>query len=188
MFNCKITPGMVDIKSFPILKSFMQNTIINAVAPTRICDVGGWTDTHFAKFGAVFNIAVYPYVEIQINSLPIAKTKARVVINAENFGDSYSLNPEHVIYDKHPLIEAAIKTMKLPDDIALKINIFSYAPPGASMGTSAAVSGALTGALDALTLGRLTPHEVAALAHSIETKELGLECGDQDQLACVPQN
>jgi len=163
----------------------MQNTVINAVAPTRICDVGGWTDTHFAKFGAVFNIAVYPYVEIQIHSLPIAETEARVVINAENFGDSYSLNPGDVIYDKHPLIEAAIKTMKLPDDIALKINIFSYAPPGASMGTSAAVSVALTGALDALTLGRLTPHEVAALAHSIETKELGLECGVQDQLASV---
>jgi D-glycero-alpha-D-manno-heptose-7-phosphate kinase len=163
----------------------MKNTVINAVAPTRICDVGGWTDTHFAKHGAVFNIAVYPYVEIQIHSLPIAETEARVVINAENFGDSYSLNPGQVIYDKHPLIEAAIKTMKLPDDIALKINIFSYAPPGASMGTSAAVSVALTGALDALTLGRLTPHEVAALAHSIGTKELGLECGVQDQLASV---
>jgi len=163
----------------------MKNTVINAVAPTRICDVGGWTDTHFAKYGAVFNIAVYPYVEVQIHSLPIAETEARVVINAENFGDSYSLNPGQVIYDKHPLIEAAIKTMKLPDDIALKINIFSYAPPGASMGTSAAVSVALTGALDALTLGRLTPHEVAALAHSIETKELGLECGVQDQLASV---
>lgn len=163
----------------------MQNTVINAVAPTRICDVGGWTDTHFAKYGAVFNIAVYPYVEIQIHSLPLAETKARVVINAENFGDSYSLNPGHVIYDKHPLIEAAIKTMNLPEDIALKINIFSYAPPGASMGTSAAVSVALIGALDALTSGQLTPHEAAALAHSIETNELGLECGVQDQLASV---
>lgn len=163
----------------------MKTTVINAVAPTRICDVGGWTDTHFAKFGTVFNIAVYPYVEVQIHSLPLAQTDARVTINAENFGDSYSLNPGHVIYDKHPLIEAAIKTMKLPDDIALKINIFSYAPPGASMGTSAAVSVALIGALDALTLGRLTPHEVAVLAHSIETKELKLECGVQDQLASV---
>jgi D-glycero-alpha-D-manno-heptose-7-phosphate kinase len=64
----------------------MKNTVINAVAPTRICDVGGWTDTHFAKYGAVFNIAVYPYVEIQIHSLPIKETEARVVINAENFG------------------------------------------------------------------------------------------------------
>ncbi len=163
----------------------MQNTIINAVAPTRICDVGGWTDTHFAKFGAVFNIAVYPYVEVQIHSVPPVQTDAPLIINAENFGDSYSLDPGHVIYDKHPLIEAAIKTMKLPEDLSLRINIFSYAPPGASMGTSAAVSVALVGALNALTPGHMTPHETAALAHSIETKELGLECGVQDQLASV---
>ena len=161
----------------------MQTTIINAVAPTRICDVGGWTDTRFAESGAVFNIAIYPYVEIQIHSLPPVQTDTHLVINAENFGDSYSLNPRHVVYDKHPLIEAAIKIMRLPQDIALEINIFSYAPPGASMGTSAAVSVALIGALDVLTQGRLTPHETAALAHSIETEELGLECGVQDQLA-----
>ena len=51
------------------------------------------------------------------------------------------------------------------------------------MGTSAAVSVALIGALDALTPGQMTPHETAVTAHSIETKELGLECGVQDQLA-----
>ena len=163
--------------------NIMQDTVINAVAPTRICDVGGWTDTHFAGSGAVFNIAIYPYVEIQIHTLPPVQTDTHLVIHAENFGDSYALNPRHVVYDKHPLIEAAIKTMQLPQDTALEINIFSYAPPGASMGTSAAVSVALIGALDALTMGRLTPHETATLAHSIETEELGLECGVQDQLA-----
>ena len=77
----------------------MKTTIINAVAPTRICDVGGWTDTHFARSGAVFNIAVYPYFEIQIRSLHREQTYARVVINVENYGYSYSLNPGHVIYN-----------------------------------------------------------------------------------------
>lgn len=163
----------------------MPTTIINAVAPTRICDVGGWTDTRFARSGAVFNIAIYPYVEVQIHSWPPEQTDAHLVIDAENFGDSYSLNPGHIVYNKHPLIEAVIKTMKLPQDIALRINIFAHAPPGASMGTSAAVSVALIGALDALSEGRLPPHDTAALAHSIETEELGLECGVQDQLASV---
>ena len=79
----------------------MQTTVINAVAPTRICDVGGWTDTRFARSGAVFNIAIYPYVEVQIHSSPSQES------------------------------------------------------------------------------------EIAAVAHSIETKELGLECGVQDQLASV---
>ena len=32
--------------------------IINAVAPIRICDNGGWTDTWFAGRGKVFNICL----------------------------------------------------------------------------------------------------------------------------------
>ncbi|MBT3294507.1 MAG: hypothetical protein HN919_05925 [Verrucomicrobia bacterium] len=163
----------------------MQNTIITAVAPTRICDVGGWTDTHFARTGAVFNIAIYPYVEVQVHSLPATEMDARLVIDAENYGDTYALDPSHIVYDRHPLIEATIKVMEIPQDVGLRINIFAHAPPGASMGTSAAVSVALIGALDALTQKHLSRREMAALAHSIETKELGLECGVQDQLASV---
>jgi len=33
---------------------------VSAVAPIRICDIGGWTDTWFARRGTIFNIAVYP--------------------------------------------------------------------------------------------------------------------------------
>ena len=50
----------------------MQHTpppvLTKAVAPIRICDIGGWTDTWFAGHGAIFNIAVYPYVEVQIRT------------------------------------------------------------------------------------------------------------------------
>ncbi len=161
----------------------VKQYVINAVAPTRICDVGGWTDTHFAGHGAVCNIAIYPYVEVQIHPLPLEETDGRVVVCVENYGTSYELDPAHIVYDKHPLIEAAIKRMGLPKHLALRINVFSCAPPGASMGTSAAVSVALIGALAAVGDRQLTPHETAALAHALETEELGLECGVQDQLA-----
>ncbi len=40
--------------------------IINSVAPIRICDNGGWTDTWFAGHGRIFNIGVYPYAEVQV--------------------------------------------------------------------------------------------------------------------------
>lgn len=161
----------------------MEQFVINAVAPTRICDVGGWTDTHFARSGAVCNIAIYPYVEVQIHPLPLAQTGGRLVVCVENYGMSYELDPDNIIYDRHPLIEAAIKRMRIPKHQALRINVFSCAPPGASMGTSAAVSVALIGALAALGNNSLTPHEAAALAHALETEELGMECGVQDQLA-----
>jgi len=155
---------------------------VNAVAPIRICDIGGWTDTWYAGQGAVFHIAVYPYVEVQVHAAPRVDRPERVMITAENYGERFTVDPEKISYDQHPLLEAAIDVMELPDNAAFTINIYSEAPPGAATGTSAAVAVALLGALDHLTLGRLTPHEVACLAHSLETEKLGLESGIQDQL------
>jgi D-glycero-alpha-D-manno-heptose-7-phosphate kinase len=160
-----------------------NKTLVRAVAPTRICDIGGWTDTWFARYGAVFNIAVYPYVEVQISILHGGRADRPITICAENFGDTYSISPDAVTYEKHPLIEAAVRRMKLPDGHAFRIDVYSEAPPGASMGTSAAVSVALIGALNAFGDNRLTAYEVASLAHAIETEDLHLQCGIQDQLA-----
>lgn len=156
--------------------------IINSVAPIRVCDNGGWTDTWFAEHGRIFNIGVYPYAEVQIEISPYRGQEKRVTIFAENYGERYTIAPGARSYDRHPLIEAAIEYMGVPDDITVQVTIFSEAPAGASTGTSAAVAVALIGALDCLTPGRLTPHEVAYAAQSIETQMLGLQCGIQDQL------
>lgn len=154
---------------------------INAVAPIRICDIGGWTDTWFAKHGTILNFAVYPYVETQL-FVKKRTSEERIKINLENFGDSYRVNPDKLTFDKHPLIEAAISMIQFPEDIEFEINIYSQIPPGASTGTSAAVSIALIGALDSLSYGKLCIHEVASLAHFVETEKLGLQSGIQDQI------
>lgn len=73
--------------------------------------------------------------------------------------------------------------MQIPDHTMIKASIFSEAPAGCSTGTSAAVSVALIGALDRLTPGQMTPHEVARAAQKIETELLRQQCGIQDQLA-----
>lgn len=156
--------------------------IINATAPIRICDLGGWTDTWFAGRGAVLNIGVYPYAEVQIFVHKVRGGKNReIVIHAENFGERYAV-PLPIEYEKHPLLEACLDIMEVPEDIDLEVNLYSQAPPGGSTGTSAAISVALLGALDLLTPGRMTPHEIAAMAHRVETEKLGLQCGIQDQL------
>lgn len=157
--------------------------IINAMAPIRICDLGGWTDTWFAETGAVFNIGVYPYAEVQIyvHETPPGNHR-KITIHAENFGDRYVLDPGPIEYDRHPLLEACIDIMNIPENLSFEINLYSGAPAGCSTGTSAAVSVALLGALDLLSTGRLTPHEIAALAHRVETEKLGLQCGIQDQI------
>ena len=159
-----------------------QKRIINSAAPIRICDNGGWTDTWFAEYGKIFNIGVYPYAEVQIEVGPSQDRKDRIVIHAENYGERYVRHPEKNGWDRHPLLEAAIECMKIPDDLAFEVTIFSEAPAGAGTGTSAAVTVALIGALDRLTPGHMTPHEVAYTAHSVEVNWLKQQCGIQDQL------
>ena len=68
-----------------------MNTLqcINAVAPIRVCDIGGWTDTWFAHTGAVLNIAVYPYVEVQVRVDREPEASKHVIISVENYGDEY---------------------------------------------------------------------------------------------------
>lgn len=156
--------------------------IINSVAPIRIADNGGWTDTWFAGHGKIFNIGVYPYAEVQVEVFAGRGERDRVVIQAENYGLRYAVEPEQKSWTHHPLLEAAIQYMKIPRDLDLQVTIFSEAPAGASTGTSAAVSVALLGALDRLTPGHLTPHEIAQAAHHVEVHMLGLQCGIQDQL------
>lgn len=157
--------------------------IVNSLAPIRICDNGGWTDTWFARHGKVFNIAVYPYAEVQMHVFENRGERARITINAENYGDRYTIEEPKGSYDKHPLLEASIDFMNIPKEVAIEVSIYSEVPSGCSTGTSAAVSVALIGALDCLTPGRMTAHEVARAAHRIETELLKQQCGIQDQIA-----
>lgn len=163
--------------------------IINSVAPIRICDIGGWTDTWFAGHGRIFNIGVYPYAEVQIAVYDKDAVNDRIVINAENYGQRYGIDPEKYSSERgrvrHPLLEASIAIMELPQDQAYEVNIFSEAPVGASTGTSSAVSVALIGGLDALTPGRMSAHQVALTAQRVETELLGGQCGIQDQLCAA---
>ena len=142
-------------------------SIINSVAPIRVCDNGGWTDKWFAGPGRLFNIGVYPYAEVQLAVFPDGDGDDRMIINAENFSERYAVNPEKH-WDKHPLLEAAIEYMRVPKNLSFEVTIYSEAPGGASTGTSAAVTAALIGALDSLTPGRMTPHEAALAAQRIE--------------------
>ncbi len=154
--------------------------LIQSTAPIRICDNGGWTDTWFAGHGKVFNIAVTPRAQVQ---LAVWSSRERV-LNAENYGDRYVIDPTRH-WGAHPLLEAAIEFMQVPADIGFEASIFSEMPGGASTGTSAAVTVALIGALDRLTGRGWTPHQIAEAAHRVETELLQQQCGIQDQLCAA---
>jgi D-glycero-alpha-D-manno-heptose-7-phosphate kinase len=156
--------------------------IITATAPIRICDIGGWTDTWVARRGLVLNIAVTPLVVVRIDVFPRDTRESRVVINAENYQLRYSPALEGSAWGPHPLLEAALRTMRPPESVDVEVTIRSDAPPGASTGSSAAVLVALLAALNRLAGRDRTPHQIADQAHRVETEQLGGQSGVQDQL------
>jgi D-glycero-alpha-D-manno-heptose-7-phosphate kinase len=159
--------------------------IIHATAPIRICDNGGWTDTWVARHGKVFNVAVRPFVTVRVDVFPRRSREARVILDVENGRTRYAPVLDASSWGQHPLLEAAFREIRLPDDADIEISIRSDAPAGASTGTSASVVVALLGALDRLTGGRRTKEDLAKAAHAVETVHLGQQSGIQDQLCAA---
>ncbi|MDP2914965.1 MAG: GHMP kinase [Candidatus Aminicenantes bacterium] len=160
--------------------------LIHARAPLRINDIGGWTDTWFAGEGKVLNLAVTPVVEVQIKAFPNKRgEKRRVVVHAENYGETFSMNPEKPAKDPHPLLQFAVAGLPGPKDLFLEISLHSPVPAGISTGTSAAVCVALLGALSLLGPKAYSWAEIARLAHVVETERLGQQSGIQDQIAAA---
>jgi D-glycero-alpha-D-manno-heptose-7-phosphate kinase len=88
-----------------------------------------------------------------------------------------------------------LETLPRRDDLAYRVNVFSAAPPGASVGSSAATAVALLAAIQHLkqaqpsaetaALSRGAPDALAREAHRLETDRLGQQAGVQDQLCAA---
>ena len=155
--------------------------IVKAWAPNRILDFGGWTDTWFAKHGCILNFAVTLY------SQAVVKTRAKPgvsIIVEEESGEVMQIPAgKDALYDgQYDLLKAAVKAMEIDK---VDVHVYSDVPAGCGTGASAAVSVALLGALAFLADRHYTAHEVAALAHQLETRELKIESGVQDQIAAA---
>ena len=156
---------------------------ITATAPIRVADLGGWTDTWFAGHGVVCNVAVAPLVEVVVAARRDVPDP-RVTLDLRSYDERYSYIAT-AAPGRHPLIEQTLAEINPPGDLALDVRISSGVPPGASTGTSGAVTVALIAALDALTGGRLGPLDLARTAHRVETERLGLQSGVQDPLSAA---
>lgn len=157
----------------------MMPKIVESRATNRILDFGGWTDTHFAQQGKVVNMAVTLFAHVTL----ITRDEPGATIHILDYGDR--LDVADVVKEqyghKHDLLLAALKLM--PIAAGLDVYITADVPPGAGTGSSAAITVALLKGLSVLAGRALVPHELARLAHRIETEELGHECGVQDQIA-----
>jgi D-glycero-alpha-D-manno-heptose-7-phosphate kinase len=155
--------------------------IIESIASNRIADFGGWTDTWFSRTGHILNFAVDLYARVTV----VTKEQAGVTIHVQDYGDVLEIpSIEGAGYDdKHALLIAALKVMNIKQ--GLYVFISADVPPGCGTGSSAAVSVALIKALSVLNGEYLVAHEIARFAHRLETEELRIESGIQDQLAAA---
>ncbi len=156
--------------------------MIEAWAPVRICDAGGWTDTWFGGPGRVVNMAVTPGVEVVIRP---TVGRHPVVLDVMTFGHRYAVVPGAVRAPRHPLLESAIDAYPPPGHRPVEISVRSAVPAGCGTGTSAAVSIALLAALAEARSERLPPLDLAYAAHRLEVDTLGIQSGIQDQLCAA---
>jgi D-glycero-alpha-D-manno-heptose-7-phosphate kinase len=153
---------------------------ITAYAPVRVCDVGGWTDTWFARTGYVTSIAIDRMVHVTIRTKP--STDTHIVFDVRNYTQTITLDEARL---RHPLLAVATDEIPLPKGHAYTIIIDANMPPGSSTGTSAALSVAMLAALAACNNRRLSASELAHRAHRLETVHLGQQSGVQDQIGAA---
>ena len=173
-----------------------------ATAPVRVADVGGWTDTWFGSPGRACHLAVGPGVEVEVRASRTSEPEVHqagsgpVVVHLPTMGiEPYRIGPGSSGWSSattggHPLVEHAIGAVleRVPavEGDGIVVTVRSDVPPGASLGTSAAVVVATIAAVDAAcTEERMLPEDVARLAHRVETERVGREAGVQDQWAAA---
>lgn len=158
---------------------------VSVHAPARIMDLGGWTDTWFARRGVVCSIAVGPATTVAARPSDQA---------ADRSGPCRWTTPDLPGSSDHPLLDAAARSVGA---VGVSATIRSLVPPGAGLGTSASVVVALVAALEALgpqrrgrQVGSVGPGpgddgvRLAGLAHRAETST-GAQSGVQDQVAAA---
>ena len=162
--------------------------IIRSKAPDRIDLAGGWTDVPpYSKEtgGFVVNAAISRYTY----STLVKRDDEKIRIISADFDTSVEIkNFKEMEYDGNlDMIKAAIKRLRL-DSMGMDIFVRCDAPPGSGLGTSASVGVCLIGLLNFLQEEKLTVHEVARLANLVETEELNIAGGKQDQYASASGN
>ena len=171
--------------------------VVSSRVPVRIDFAGGWTDVPLftsLRPGIVVNAAITLYTYAEVSALPgeTKKVSRYGYPTKEYYPDStirlYSLdldeyveaaNIQNIEYNgTMDLIKAACKKMEIE---GVEIVTRSDAPAGSGLGTSASLGVSLIGALSLFKRKRECGDRCAQIAFELETEELGLLSGTQDQ-------
>ncbi|MFP4248828.1 MAG: GHMP kinase [Armatimonadota bacterium] len=155
-----------------------------ARAPVRIDLAGGWSDVppfSSEAGGAVVNIAISRYAYATL----IGNDSGEFVLESGDYDEYiHARDIRELEYDGSlDLLKAAVRRMNVRFGGHLITR--SEAPPGSGTGSSASMGVALVGLLDAILDRGMSRMEIAAMANLLETEELGIDGGKQDQYAAA---
>jgi D-glycero-alpha-D-manno-heptose-7-phosphate kinase len=152
-------------------------------APVRIDFAGGWTDVppySTRRGGAVVNVTVALHVLVDVR-----ESAAGIRLSSADLGQSLEVgSTRELVYDGTlDLIKAAVKRSGL--DEGWEVSTSSMVPAGSGLGGSGALGVALVTAAYAAAGAPLHPEAAAEMAHLLETEELKVAGGKQDQYAAA---
>jgi len=152
-------------------------------APLRIDFAGGWTDVppySTRHGGTVVNAAVALHVLVAVH-----KRAAGIRLSSADLGQSLQVeSTRELVYDgKLDLIKAAVRRSGL--GAGWELSTRSTVPAGSGLGASGALGVALVTAARAAAGAPLKPESAAEMAHLLETEELRVAGGKQDQYAAA---
>ena len=154
-----------------------------ARAPVRVDFAGGWSDVPVfadAEGGVVTNAAIDRYVHVDA-----IQGGGGIRLVAEDLAQRVvARRPSELTYDGRLDLHKAAVNM-LPVTGGLELLTRSDVPAGSGLGASGALDVALVAALARLRREAFDPHELAELGFHLETAELRLDGGRQDQYAAA---
>ncbi len=158
---------------------------VRSRVPTRIDFAGGWSDVpDFAdrEGGAVVNAAIDLRVHVEFL---MGKRGNTIRLNAQDLMEHVTIQAlDAVTYDgKLDLHKAALNM--LPVTGGVEILSRSDAPSGSGLGASGALGVALLAGLSRLREEPFSPEELAEMGFQLETQELRLMGGRQDQYSAA---
>ncbi len=156
---------------------------VHARAPMRIDFAGGWTDVPVfveRERGVVVNAAITLFVHVEF-----LLGTGRIRLHAEDLGERVSVpSAAFIAYDgKLDLHKAALNM--LPVTGGIEVLSRSDAPSGSGLGASGALDVSLLAGLARCRDEAYTAQELAELGFELETRELTLLGGRQDQYAAA---
>ena len=161
---------------------------VHTRAPLRVDFAGGWTDVPVfadAEGGAVVNAAIDLHAHVDFLLAAKGHQSQRITLHAEDLQEHVTIQSSGAIaYDgKLDLHKAALNM--LPVTGGIEVLSRSDAPSGSGLGASGALDVALVAGLARCREEPYDPDELAEIGFQLETQELGLLGGRQDQYAAA---